>query len=884
MTRSLPVLSGLPATRTVQQYGPVALSLAAAAGLSLLLRGYVYPRPLFLLALVVSIWGRGFGPGLVGAGLATVIVRFLFPELLPAYGLISDTTIFGLAAVAFSAFSGAKLRAEERRKLVEDQLRMSERRLKLAQSAAHLGLWDWDLRTNTHTVFGEYLRLYGLPADNPSPTHEEWLRLVHPDDRKGVQAALQESIERTHVWDTEFRVLWPNGSVRWLLGKGTVFLDDSGQPVRMAGVNLDISERKQTEALLRESEERFRNVADTAPVMIWVSGSDKLRTFFNKGWLDFTGKNMDQELGNGWADGVHPGDLDRWYATYSSSFDARQSFRMEYRLRHSSGEYRWVLDNGMPIYRGGGEFTGYIGSCIDVTEQKLAQDRLQTSERQLIGAQRLAQIGSWERYFEGEAIYWSDEMFRIFGLPVGPPLHFLTFLSSVHTDDREKIREANREALSSRSPVIVEYRITRPDRELRFIRSVVEVIGNDTSAHPRMAGATQDITDRRRAEEERARLTTIVQSERERLKAIISSIPGAVWETLGSSDNPAKQVKFMSNQVEEMLGYAVEEWITVPGLWPLIVHPDDRSRFVREATKIFTSDKGYGSYQYRCLTKDGRTVWLESHASAIREKTGKPVGLRGVTIDISERKEAQAALQRAQEELARVIRAISMGEVAASIAHEINQPLAAVVTNGEACLRFLAATPPNIEKAKVILTSIISDGNRAGEVIRRIRALFANASGQKEICDLNQLIRETTVLLQEYAHSHNVLVEMQLKESLPAVFGDRTQLRQLLLNLVTNGIEATVKGPHEARLVVIMTRSDAPLGVRLEVSDSGIGISPGDRERIFHPFFTTKEAGLGMGLAISRTIVESHGGRILVEPNQPHGTRFSVFLPNERMT
>jgi PAS domain-containing protein len=238
-----------------------------------------------------------------------VIVRFLFPELLPAYGLVSDTTVFGLAAVAISAFSNAKLRVEARRKLVEDELRTSERRLTLAQSAAHLGLWDWDLCTNAHTVFGEYLRLYGLPADHPSPTHEEWLRLVHPDDRKRMQAALQESIERTHVWDTEFRVLWPNGSVRWLLGKGTVFLDDSGRPVRIAGVNLDITKRKQAEALLRESEERFQTMANAAPVMIWVSGPDKLCTFFNKGWLDFTGKDLDQELGNGWADGVHPEDL-----------------------------------------------------------------------------------------------------------------------------------------------------------------------------------------------------------------------------------------------------------------------------------------------------------------------------------------------------------------------------------------------------------------------------------------------------------------------------------------------------------------------------------------------------------------------------------------------
>jgi PAS domain S-box-containing protein len=705
---------------------------------------------------------------------------------------------------------------------------------------------------------------------------------VHPDDRERLQSILRESIERTHVWDTEFRVRWPDGSIHWLLGKGTVFLDDSGQPVRIAGVNLDITERKQAEALLRESEERFRKMADTAPVMIWISGPDKLCTFFNKGWLDFTGKDMDQELGNGWAEGVHPEDLDRCLATYSSSFDARRTFRMEYRLRRADGEYRWVLDDGVPLYRGD-EFGGYIGSCIDVTEQRLAQERLRTNERRLIDAQRLAQVGSWERTLEADTICWSDEMLRILGLPNDPPAHFLTFLSRVHSGDRERIREADYKVRSSTGPVVLEYRIVRPDGEVRFVRSVAEGIRNDQDTPVRIVGATQDVTDRKRAEEERARLAALVEEERERLNAIISSIPGAVWETWGPPDNPAKQVKFMSNQVEEMLGYPVEQWMTAPGLWPLIVHPDDRSRFVREATEIFASDKGFGSHQYRCLTKDGRTVWLESHASVIREKTCTPIGLRGVTIDITESKEAQAALQGAQEELARVTRVISMGEVAASIAHEVNQPLAAVVTNGEACLWFLAAPAPNTEKAKVILTSIINDGNRASEVIRRIRALFAKASAQKEICDLNQLIRETILLLQDYGQSHNVLVRTHLEESLPPVFGDRTQLRQLLLNLVMNGIEATGKGLHEARLVIITTRSDAPPAVRLEVSDSGIGISSEDRERIFHPFFTTKEAGLGMGLSISRTIVESHGGRILVEPNQPHGARFLVFLPNERM-
>ena len=205
--------------------------------------------------------------------------------------------------------------------------------------------------------------------------------------------------------------------------------------------------KKAGEALL-ESEKLFRNLTDTAPVMIWVSGADKLCTLFNKPWLDFTGRTMEQELGNGWTDGVHPEDLDRCFATYTSSFDSRRSFQMEYRLRRADGEYRWVLDKGVPFYSGG-EFTGYIGSCIDITEQKLIDERQRTREARLMTALRLAKIGSWERHIESDTISWSDEMLRILGLPNDPPASLPSFLNSVHPGDREKITETDHIVRSS---------------------------------------------------------------------------------------------------------------------------------------------------------------------------------------------------------------------------------------------------------------------------------------------------------------------------------------------------------------------------------------------------------------------------------------------------
>ena len=256
----------------------------------------------------------------------------------------------------------------------ERALRDSQRRLMLAQNAAHLGVWDRDLRKDIVETSGQYSRLYGLPSDHPPLTYEAWLGLIHPEDRERIRELMRDTVKRTHIWDVEFRVVWPDGSVHWLLGKGTVFLDDAGHPVRITGVNIDITDRKQAAAALFESEERFRNMADTAPVMIWVSGPDKLCTFFNKGWLTFTGRTLEEELGNGWAAGVHPDDADRCVAIYSSSFDARRDFQMEYRLRRADGEYCWVLDSAVPRFAPDKAFAGYIGSCIDITDLKHTQE------------------------------------------------------------------------------------------------------------------------------------------------------------------------------------------------------------------------------------------------------------------------------------------------------------------------------------------------------------------------------------------------------------------------------------------------------------------------------------------------------------------------------
>jgi PAS domain S-box-containing protein len=259
--------------------------------------------------------------------------------------------------------------------------RDSERRFTLAASAAHVGVWEYDLRTKAITTSGEFARLRGLAPDARLRNFEEWLGYVHPDDRERVRARALENIEKKQPWDDEFRVVWPDGSVHWLLTKGTVLLDETGQTARLAGVNLDISERKQAEAALEESEERFRNLADNAPVMMWLSGPDKLCTFFNRRWLAFAGSTMDQALGNGWIEKVHPDDRDRCYTNYSTSFDARRTFQTECRLRRADGAYRWVLATGAPRFDSNGAFAGYVGSGTDITDVKRAQEEALASQK-----------------------------------------------------------------------------------------------------------------------------------------------------------------------------------------------------------------------------------------------------------------------------------------------------------------------------------------------------------------------------------------------------------------------------------------------------------------------------------------------------------------------
>ena len=290
------------------------------------------------------------------------------------------------------------------RKRADEALRESEARLSLAAASADAGLWELDLETRRFWATDKARDLFGLPADS-GVTFDTFLTLVHPEDRERIQHTVDQVAQSGEGLRVEYRSLHPGGSVRWMVSRGRRHPESSAKPQRLMGVTNDITERKRTEEALRESEARFRNMADTAPVLIWMSSPDKLCTYFNQQWLTFTGRTIAQELGNGWNEGVHPDDVESCLNVYTASFDRREAFDMEYRLRRADGEYRWLYDRGAPRISPAGEFLGYIGSCIDMTERKQMEGQLQA---------RLREIEDLKQQLEHENIYLREEVKQLF--------------------------------------------------------------------------------------------------------------------------------------------------------------------------------------------------------------------------------------------------------------------------------------------------------------------------------------------------------------------------------------------------------------------------------------------------------------------------------------
>jgi len=361
-----------------------------------------------------------------------------------------------------------------------------------------------------------------------------------------------------------------------------------------------------------------------------------------------------------------------------------------------------------------------------------------------------------------------------------------------------------------------------------------------------------------------------IQALKDQLRLVIDTIPGLVWSAL-----PDGSAEFLNQRWLEYTGLSLKEGLD----WgvKVAVHPDDLARFMDEWRVALAEGKPLET-EARLRRADGEYRWLLIRAVPLRDETGKVVKWYGTSADVEDLKRAEEALSKSQAELAHVTRVMTMGELAASIAHEVNQPLSAIVNNGSACLRWLNGAAPNLDEAREAARRIIRDGNRAGEVITRIRALLRKTDTEKARLDINQTIQEVVTLSRNEAARKGVTLRMDLAADLPPVLGDRVQLQQVILNLVMNGVEAMASAPDRPRELLVRSRSYESDKALVAVRDSGVGLDGQYLEKLFDAFYTTKPQGMGMGLAISRSIVEDHGGRLWAEPNDGPGATFQFTL------
>jgi PAS domain S-box-containing protein len=531
------------------------------------------------------------------------------------------------------------------------------------------------------------------------------------------------------------------------------------------------------------------------------------------------------------------------------------------------------------------------------------------SERKLEEAQRLAHIGYWERDPETDRLTWSDETYRIFGLqPHAQSLTLAQLPELIHPEDQQIMVQAVAEALRGGRRYDVEYRVVRPTGEVRIVHSQGDVRRDESGRPRRMFGTVQDITERKQAEQRLVAQHTVTQTlaEAATLEEATPKILQAVCEclawdlgTLWSLDREVGVLRCVAlwqkasvkaphfaatsraSTFMPGIGLPGRVWSSrAPASIPDVVQDTNFPR-----ARIAAREGLHAGCGFPILLGGDVLGVMEFFSQEIRQpdqallhtmaSIGSQIG------QFIERQRAEASLRQAQAELAHMARLTTLGELTASIAHEINQPLGAMVNSANACVRWLAAQ--NLERAQQSAVRIVADGQRAGAIITRIRALAQKAPPHKDWLDLNATIRDVLALARSEVQRHGVVVETQLAAAVPRIRGDRIQLQQVLLNLVMNAIEALSGVSAGPRTLWVSAACGAAPEVVIAVRDSGPGLEPQHLDRLFEAFYTTKPQGLGLGLTISRRIIEAHGGRLWATANVPQGAvvQFTVPIGNE---
>lgn len=857
----------------IRGYGLAAISCGLALAVAWPLDA---PTSCFFLAVMVSSLYGGKGPGLFAVALSSLAFDYFF--LPPRFQFDLDTASFlrfGPFLVANLLVVGVievKRRAEEARRKIAAQVQRSGAYLAEAQKLSRSGSWASAADRLDATYWSEEMfRIVGLPPADDPPSVEEFATFFPPEAWVRLVETFNAARVKKTTFDGDFPLISKDEISRTLRIVGHPVLGASGEILEFVGTAIDITEQREARAALQRafaeikgSEDRLRLIINTIPTLAWSSRPDGSSDFINQRWLDYTGFPVEEGLGWGWKVVMHPEDLDRTMEYWRSVLATHEERELEARMRRFDGTYRWFLFRVSPLRDDSGRIVQWYGTCIDIEDRKRAEQALRANEQNLRLMVHCIPGFLITSTAAGEVELVNQTLLNYTGKPLE---ELKNWPAVVHPGDLPAVGSLWTRSVKTGHPFDADVRVRRADGVYRWFHCRGLPLRDNDGRIVSWYTLLTDIEDRINAED------ALRTSERE-LSLIIETMPGLVWCAAAEGE-----LDYVNQRILDYIGTNLQA-LAQAG-WLNFLHPDDVQPTINAWSNAVVTGQPH-DVQYRLRRFDGTYRWFHVLGQPLCDADGHRTRWYGLLIDIDDRKNMEEALRNTQACLSRAAQTATVGELAASVAHEINQPLAAVVANGHACLRWLSAQPPNLAKAHEAAERIVRDGKEAGEVVRRIRALFKRTSVEKTALDMNEIIAEVLRLTRSEVDRRGVAVDTELELDLPSVAGDRVQLQQLLLNLLVNGMEAMDGVADRSKRLFICSKQLAGEGVLVEVRDCGPGLAEPDK--VFEAFFTTKENGLGMGLAICRSIVDAHQGRLWAESANGTGATFCFTLPNHAST
>ena len=685
---------------------------------------------------------------------------------------------------------------------------------------------------------------------------------IHPDDRSCVIDAWTRSIAAGEPLEVEHRVLRADGTYRWLHARGLPLRDASGDPVRWYTLLTDIDERKRAEDALRESERESRLIVDSIPGLVATFTPAGEVDFVNRQVLEDYGKTLEELKRWETTDATYPEDRPRAVEHFTHSIASGNPFTFEVRTRRFDGVYRWFQSRGFPLRDTNGQIVRWYNLLIDIDERKRAEEALAASERDLKLLVDTIPAPAWSARPDGSAEYFNQQYLDFMGLSAEQASDW-GWTAAVHPEDMDGLAAGWQRILASEAPGEAEARLRRQDGAYRWFLFRANPLRDESGTVVKWYGVNTDIEDRKRAAAElRRAYDSFADAQR------LSKTGSFVTDLVGDDHN-------WSDEAFRIFEFEPGTKVTVQRIRD-IIHPDDLPSFDSVIARGLSGVDV--NFAFRIVTARGAVTHVRGVAHVIEQTEGRPMFV-GALQDVTDSMVAEEALNRARSELAHVARVTTLSTLTASIAHEVNQPLSGIITNAGTCLRMLDADPPNVEGARETARRTIRDGNRASEVIMRLRELFSKREFTPGSLDLNEATREVIALSLSDLQRNRVVLQSELADDLPNVTGDRVQLQQVILNLLRNASDAMLGLQDRPRQLLIRTERVDGDRVRLSVRDAGVGVDAQSLTKLFDAFYTTKSDGMGIGLSVSRAIIERHHGRLWAEPNDGPGATFSFSIP-----